>query len=219
MADSSTIDDDNSRDLLELRRIGGNRSLQDQWLLAVQRRHEARGRGTAGRAGRAGRDRTGVAGRAAGHQRQLGRNVQRFADFSRFGLNEDSIGRAGIPEVVANEAAFGAQVSVRRSLSRPIRSHATQPSTRSHSVCGSPQEILTHTQFRSLLCRAQSSAGMECAICLQQIHSGEQIVELPCNAKHRFHATCSKEWLCGRSRRCPVCRKPVLLPARTNSLL
>mmetsp|Transcript_51519 Transcript_51519/g.95306 ORF Transcript_51519/g.95306 Transcript_51519/m.95306 type:complete len:231 (-) Transcript_51519:23-715(-) len=50
--------------------------------------------------------------------------------------------------------------------------------------------------------------GEECAICLSDVGSQEEVVVLPCAAEHRFHKLCAHEWL-SRNVTCPLCRVDV----------
>lgn len=56
--------------------------------------------------------------------------------------------------------------------------------------------------------------GQECSICLECICEGDVLLEVPCEAKHRFHEKCLTKWL-SKSVVCPLCRVDVkaLLPA------
>eukprot|EP00928_Gymnodinium_smaydae_P052215 TRINITY_DN36005_c0_g1_i1.p1 TRINITY_DN36005_c0_g1~~TRINITY_DN36005_c0_g1_i1.p1 ORF type:complete len:309 (-),score=54.96 TRINITY_DN36005_c0_g1_i1:43-891(-) len=59
---------------------------------------------------------------------------------------------------------------------------------------------------------APAHAG-DCAICLQELAGEDELLVLPCAARHRFHAACLRDWL-ARSVFCPICRTDVkaLLP-------
>merc|ERR1740123_538215 len=81
--------------MLELRRAGdGGHSLQDRWLLAVQRRHSCKS---------SVRAKAHAQRRSAGSGRERPR--PRFADFTRYGLPDSALGRSGVPDIVADEAA------------------------------------------------------------------------------------------------------------------
>lgn len=56
-----------------------------------------------------------------------------------------------------------------------------------------------------------SSSYSDCSICLADFEPGEEVVELPCAAKHLFHAECAKAAL-SRSIFCPLCRVDVRKP-------
>ena len=47
-----------------------------------------------------------------------------------------------------------------------------------------------------------------CLICLNQYSDDDNIVILPCDARHNFHEACIKEWLRNKNK-CPICRTPV----------
>ena len=48
----------------------------------------------------------------------------------------------------------------------------------------------------------------ECLICFQNFNSDEEVVVLPCDDKHLFHADCLKRWL-RINNSCPICRKSI----------
>ncbi len=54
-------------------------------------------------------------------------------------------------------------------------------------------------------------SGLVCAICLQEMGEGQEVVELDCCATHVFHTKCIHDWVC-RANVCPMCRA-VVLPA------
>ncbi len=54
-----------------------------------------------------------------------------------------------------------------------------------------------------------------CPICLDGYIRGNELIYLPCDGLHYFHANCVVEWLRQRSV-CPVCRQDVT-PARIAS--
>mmetsp|Transcript_43999 Transcript_43999/g.82212 ORF Transcript_43999/g.82212 Transcript_43999/m.82212 type:complete len:222 (+) Transcript_43999:43-708(+) len=61
--------------------------------------------------------------------------------------------------------------------------------------------------FRELKrCRLKES--MECAICLADLLPEEEAIQLPCAARHTFHAECLQSWL-SRNVTCPLCRVDV----------
>uniref|UniRef100_A0A7S3SAE1 RING-type domain-containing protein n=1 Tax=Emiliania huxleyi TaxID=2903 RepID=A0A7S3SAE1_EMIHU len=55
---------------------------------------------------------------------------------------------------------------------------------------------------------ADSSARSECAICLCEFESGQQLTALPCAAAHAFHSECVRGALAA-SVHCPLCRVDV----------
>ena len=59
------------------------------------------------------------------------------------------------------------------------------------------------------------SSYTECSVCLADFEAGEPLVELPCAARHLFHANCAHAAL-SRSVYCPLCRvdvRPALVAA------
>lgn len=59
----------------------------------------------------------------------------------------------------------------------------------------------------------ESSPQEECAICLVEYHSGDEIRRLPCS--HEYHVQCIDRWLSGAAN-CPTCRTRVF-PTRAAS--
>ncbi|KAJ2490450.1 hypothetical protein IWW37_003106 [Coemansia sp. RSA 2050] len=51
-------------------------------------------------------------------------------------------------------------------------------------------------------------SALECAICLDEIHVGHVIRNLPC--PHVFHAECIDRWLLCQSSTCPLCKRDTL---------
>jgi len=78
--------------------------------------------------------------------------------------------------------------------------------------CFSAEEF---SRLRSPTKTVTSSAAeeKECAICLASLKTGGDLLELPCEAHHRFHKKCLRGWF-KRSVQCPLCRVDVqaLLP-------
>ena len=48
----------------------------------------------------------------------------------------------------------------------------------------------------------------DCSICLSSFTCGEELISLPCDLKHSFHAGCIRQWL-QRQNSCPLCQKIV----------
>merc|ERR1711963_475614 len=83
-------------------------------------------------------------------------------------------------------AKYGVAVSASKSLSSSS-SAAPQPAASADSA---------------------ASCSGECSICLAEFRTGEALLELPCEAKHRFHEKCLTQWL-SKSVVCPLCRVDV----------
>merc|ERR1712176_1570355 len=115
------------------------------------------------------------------------------------------MGRAGVPEIVAQEVAREAE---NRWADRAWPGQL--PGSRTPQRDVNAPDVLTETKFHTLLAKATGSVS-ECAICLQHIEIGHKVVRLPCNLQHIFHVTCGRRWLRGRSRACPICRQRVVL--------
>ena len=48
----------------------------------------------------------------------------------------------------------------------------------------------------------------ECPICLLEFIEGVDIIELPCDSRHYFHANCIGKWISDHNRiTCPICNK------------
>jgi E3 ubiquitin-protein ligase DOA10 len=62
---------------------------------------------------------------------------------------------------------------------------------------------LVHTNFD-----ATKMQGLEdCAICLERFNADDDVVPLPCNPNHYFHAHCITKWIeQGTKAVCPLCR-------------
>ena len=76
---------------------------------------------------------------------------------------------------------------------------------------------LDEAQLSSLKATAfiPGSSYTECSVCLADFEAGESLVELPCAARHLFHANCAHAAL-SRSVYCPLCRvdvRPALVAA------
>jgi len=48
----------------------------------------------------------------------------------------------------------------------------------------------------------------QCSICLMDFSSDDEIIPLPCDEKHYFHAQCIQEWL-SNNNICPLCKTPI----------
>eukprot|EP00747_Dinoflagellata_sp_TGD_P168412 gnl/TRDRNA2_/TRDRNA2_194726_c0_seq1.p1 gnl/TRDRNA2_/TRDRNA2_194726_c0~~gnl/TRDRNA2_/TRDRNA2_194726_c0_seq1.p1 ORF type:complete len:251 (-),score=31.73 gnl/TRDRNA2_/TRDRNA2_194726_c0_seq1:57-809(-) len=59
-------------------------------------------------------------------------------------------------------------------------------------------------------------AGEECAICLLAIEAQDELLMLPCAARHAFHGDCVRNWL-ARGVTCPLCRVDVRRLVRATS--
>ena len=60
---------------------------------------------------------------------------------------------------------------------------------------------------------ADPEAGpVECAVCLSEFEPNEEVIKLPCNAKHIFHERCVKTWL-EQNNSCPLCKAPITMEA------
>jgi len=50
----------------------------------------------------------------------------------------------------------------------------------------------------------------DCPICLLEFTEGVEIIQLPCDNRHSFHAECIKTWISGQQKIiCPICRRDV----------
>ena len=55
---------------------------------------------------------------------------------------------------------------------------------------------------------ASEVKNCDCSICLTKFSVGEELISLPCDQKHSFHAGCIRQWL-QRQNSCPLCQKIV----------
>lgn len=49
----------------------------------------------------------------------------------------------------------------------------------------------------------------QCPICVEEFTKESEVVALPCNEKHIYHARCIEQWL-RRHNTCPLCKVEVL---------
>lgn len=66
------------------------------------------------------------------------------------------------------------------------------------------KSALMHKQFSEL----ESQSTTECVICMVGYEPADDVVVLPCNIGHYFHAECIEQWLKNKSQ-CPLCRKHI----------
>ena len=66
-----------------------------------------------------------------------------------------------------------------------------------------PRETLSPESVESLHCRPARGCEDDCAICLGELKSGEQVIELACG--HVYHRKCIGTWL---TKCCPLCMQP-----------
>ena len=94
------------------------------------------------------------------------------------------------------------------------RAAAESEQAEAESVAPASVERFSEDELAALK-KVQFAAGRssysDCSICLADFEPGEEIVELPCAAKHLFHAECAKAAL-SRSIFCPLCRVDVRKP-------
>ncbi|CAE7514633.1 Rnf167 [Symbiodinium sp. CCMP2592] len=69
-----------------------------------------------------------------------------------------------------------------------------------------PIETLSPESVESLHCRPARGCEDDCAICLGELKSGEQVTELACG--HVYHRKCIGTWLTKCSKCCPLCMQP-----------
>lgn len=56
-----------------------------------------------------------------------------------------------------------------------------------------------------------------CSICLEDFKEDDEIITLPCNKNHIFHAQCILEWL-PQNNACPLCKEPVSKETLENQM-
>jgi len=55
-----------------------------------------------------------------------------------------------------------------------------------------------------------------CPICVEAFGDQSEVVVLPCNVKHIYHANCVREWLT-KHRLCPLCKRDVITEEQEGS--
>jgi len=63
-------------------------------------------------------------------------------------------------------------------------------------------------RLRRVCVSGAAATGVDCAVCLQGVRLGDELFELPCEGRHRFHVRCLRTWL-AKSVQCPICRTDV----------
>ena len=48
----------------------------------------------------------------------------------------------------------------------------------------------------------------DCIICMEPYTEEQEIIQLPCNAKHYFHSHCITQWV-DRNASCPICKREI----------
>lgn len=52
----------------------------------------------------------------------------------------------------------------------------------------------------------------ECTVCLCTFEKGAKLKVFPCEGRHRFHASCLRQWFQRQQQNCPVCRADAAVP-------
>ena len=52
--------------------------------------------------------------------------------------------------------------------------------------------------------------GTECIICMEEYKEEDEVIELPCDTRHFFHAKCIYGWL-EKNNCCPLGKKPITI--------
>ncbi|KAJ2742814.1 hypothetical protein GGI20_004216 [Coemansia sp. BCRC 34301] len=97
--------------------------------------------------------------------------------------------------------------------------HLALPHGDCHEPCGLHRvsSVLHHCKSRqaaeeeappAIVAGGWDNNTLECAICLDEIHVGHVIRNLPC--PHVFHAECIDRWLLCQSSTCPLCKRDTL---------
>lgn len=70
------------------------------------------------------------------------------------------------------------------------------------------QPILTSEDFDKLPIETLTETiDNDCAICIEKLSKGNEIVKLPCN--HLFHINCIKSYFLNYNNKCPMCRSNI----------
>lgn len=57
-----------------------------------------------------------------------------------------------------------------------------------------------------------------CCICLDNFKPDENVIVLPCDRKHVFHASCIADWV-KRNNNCPLCKQEVTIQAIQSAVV
>ena len=81
-----------------------------------------------------------------------------------------------------------------------------------------PQFItnLYHTKFKPPQ-NAPEGSEFNCAICLVDYTDEDDIIPLPCDDRHFFHAACITSWL-ESNNSCPLCKAPITQEALAKQM-
>lgn len=144
----------------------------------------------------------------------------RMVDYSRFNGIGDSDDDSPAPTRAPAPAAPRPPPNVMDDLEDYFRrmderrAAAESEQAEAESVAPASVERFSDTELTALK-TVQFAAGrssyQDCSICLADFETGEEVVELPCAAKHLFHTECARAAL-SRSIYCPLCRVDVRTP-------
>lgn len=72
---------------------------------------------------------------------------------------------------------------------------------------GANNQILNRL-VRTRFTPANYNQDEACSVCLEEFKADDEVITLPCNARHIFHSHCIVEWLT-RNNVCPLCKQPI----------
>lgn len=101
-------------------------------------------------------------------------------------------------------AAAGDAVFTQEALDRVISDLMENHQTSNAPGPASPEAIARLPKKKLDTKMLGGDAKGECSVCMDDVHAGDEVVELPC--RHWFHEACVGAWL-GEHNTCPICRK------------
>lgn len=103
-------------------------------------------------------------------------------------------------------AAHGDAVFTQEALDRVISDLMEDHNTSNAPGPASPAAIASLPKKKLDEKMLGGDAKGECSVCMDDVHTGDEVVELPCH--HWFHEACVGAWL-GEHNTCPICRKGI----------
>lgn len=77
-----------------------------------------------------------------------------------------------------------------------------------------PKNLMTDL-LRRKFDPTSAAADSQCIICMVEYEADDEIIPLPCNENHYFHADCIENWL-KQNNTCPLCKQEITQEAIKN---